>query len=122
MTNVKATIIALARRVIDAGRMNPQAQAEAEQLIAQLSNADATETETLAEFTSRATAAFEASMQPVAKALAAALHNDDPATWQGLRALLPGLLREVNQDRTLEDLFAYQLGRTIVDELKGEPA
>ena len=68
----------------------------------------------LADFTARAGAAFERTMQPVCTAIVGALQADDLDALKGLRALLPHLLREVNRDPVLGDLLAYQLGRELL--------
>ena len=76
--------------------------------------------ESLADFKTRAAAAFADDMQPVVTALASALHANDLSALKGLQALLPGLLRAVNRAPALEDLLAMQLGAAFLEGLKME--
>lgn len=95
--------------------MNAGQRAEAERLFADLgqtANAAALE-----EVKEQAREAFEADMQPVCTAIASALHANDLAALKGLRTLLPGLLREVNQSPALADLLALQLGTAFLEGL-----
>lgn len=73
--------------------------------------------ETLEEFTARAGAAFEHTMQPVCDAIVSALHGN-LRDFQDLRILLPHLLRSVARNPELSDLLAYQLGKTFMDGLQ----
>lgn len=85
--------------------------------------ADAAEApESLADFKERAATAFARDMQPVVSALASALHANDLEALKGLRALLPGLLREVNRAPALADLLALQLGAAFLEGLTMEEA
>ena len=73
------------------------------------------------DFKKQAADAFESDMQPVCKAIVSALKADDMHALQGLRALLPHLLEEVNAAPALADLLAHQLGRSLLDGLKSKP-
>ena len=122
----KLRIVDLAERALSL--MDAESRAEAEQLIAELSteNADAEtrghgDTESLAAFTKRAAAAFEADMQPVCNAIVSALHANDIVALKGLRALLPHLLEQVNRDPSLSDLLAHQLGKSLLDGMNVDP-
>ncbi len=109
--------------------MTPEARAEAETLIAWITeNAGESEqfsvfsegraagserlnTESLnTEHSSKAAAAFEADMQPVREAIVDALEAGDVASLRELRAALPDLLAEVNDSPTLADVMAYRMG------------
>jgi hypothetical protein len=75
----------------------------------------------LAEFKKEAAAAFESDMQPVCRAVSAALKSGDADALRGLRALLPHLLEEVNKAPALADLLAHQLGKSLLEGLKAKP-
>ncbi|EDY16689.1 hypothetical protein CfE428DRAFT_5802 [Chthoniobacter flavus Ellin428] len=79
------------------------------------------ETESLADFSRRAAAAFESDLAPVRQAIVAALLAGDVAALKGLRALLPHLLQQVNADPTLADLLAHQLGKEVMAGLTEDP-
>jgi len=68
-----------------------------------------------------AAAAFERDMKPVCNAVVGALKAGDVKALQGLRALLPHLLEEVNQSPELADLLAHQLGKSLVQGLTSKP-
>ena len=112
-------IVGLARRALPL--MDADSRAEAEQLIAELSTENVTP-DSLADFTRRAAAAFEADMQPVCNAIVSALHANDTAALKGLRALLPHLLEQVNRDPSLSDLLAHQLGKSLLDGMHSDGA
>ncbi len=106
-------ICQLARRALPL--MTPNARAEAEGLIADLS--DPTDRTDLAD----ATAAFESDMRPVCGAIVSALEAGDIEALKGLRALLPHLLADVNRAPALADLLAHQLGKSFLTGLKAAP-
>ena len=65
---------------------------------------------------SEADAAWQRDMQPVASALAGALHAPDTVSaLAGLKHLLPGLLREVNRASTLTAVLITGLGAALLD-------
>jgi len=72
----------------------------------------------LEDFKAQAAAAFESDMQPVCNALSAALQAGDLEALRGLRALLPHLLNQVNQQPALGDLLAHQLGKQILEGMR----
>lgn len=69
---------------------------------------------------SPAAAAFESDMQPVCNAIVSALEAGDLEALQGLHAILPHLLAEVNASPALADALAHQLGRALVSGLISE--
>ena len=71
--------------------------------------------------THEAAAAFEADMRPVREAIVSALEAGDMEALRGLRALLPHLLAEVNQEPALADLLAHQLGKSLLAGLRAAP-
>lgn len=73
--------------------------------------------EGLEDFTRRAAAAFAKDMAPVRNAIVAALQAGDVDALKGLRALLPHLLKQVNDQPALADLLAHQLGKEILQGL-----
>ncbi|GEM_PF-4940360 len=68
-----------------------------------------------------AASAFESDMQPLCKAVAAALHAGDLEALRGLRALLPHLLEEINRDPALANELASQMGRAVLTGLNAGP-
>lgn len=68
------------------------------------------------------TKAFERDMQPVCKAVVEALQAGDKHALEGLRAMLPHLLAEVNASPALADVLTRQLGRELLAGLNGEEA
>lgn len=101
--------------------MNPEQRAEAEQILAELgSTANDGSNPTLDDAKRMAAAAFERDMQPVTGAIVEALNAGDLHALQGLRALLPKLLEEVNAQPALADLLTYQLGRAVLRAM-GKP-
>jgi hypothetical protein len=91
--------------------MTANARAEAEALIADL------EPSAL----SQAAAAFERDMRPTCTAIVSALQAGDMEALRGLRAMLPHLLADVNQDPTLADVLAFQLGKSFLAGLAAKP-
>ena len=70
----------------------------------------------------RAAAAWEKDLQPVGSAIAAALHGGDLAALSGLRALLPGLLRETARATALAGVLTEALALAFYTALHaGEP-
>lgn len=65
-----------------------------------------------------AAAAFERDMEPIRDAIVHALVAGDLAAIRGLRLMLPALLREVNADPVLTDVFAHQVGKTFIEVLQ----
>lgn len=63
----------------------------------------------------RAAAAFEKDLQPVRMAIVSALHAESREALEGLRHLLPGLLREINR----APAFADSLLRAMAEEFFG---
>jgi len=99
--------------------MNPAVKKErVERILVALNSAGPS---TLDDFKKQAAAAFEKDMQPVCNAVVAALHAGDLKALQGLRALLPHLLEEVNRAPALADLLAHQLGKALLDGLNAKP-
>ena len=116
---MSAGLIATARRALPL--MTPEQRAEAEQLLAQLGERTANESDgTLADFTAQAAATFERAMQPACGAIAAALQDGDLAALKGLRAMLPALLGGVIDQPVLSDLLAAQLGRAVLEGFSTE--
>jgi phage gp29-like protein len=68
---------------------------------------------------SAAAAAFERDMQPVCKAVVAALQAGDAHALKGLQALLPHLLEEVNASPDLADVLAHQMGKALLHGFTG---
>lgn len=64
-----------------------------------------------------AAAAFEADLRPVRDALVEALQAGDIAALRGLRAMLPGLLGDVNDQPALADVLAEMVGREVAESL-----
>jgi len=64
--------------------------------------------------------AFEEDMQPICKAVIEALHAGDRHALEGLRAMLPDLLAEVNESPELADVLTRQLGRELLAGLRGD--
>jgi len=60
-------------------------------------------------------------MQPVCGAVVSALHAGDIEALQGLRAMLPHYLAEVNREPALADLLAHQLGKSFLEGLNAKP-
>jgi hypothetical protein len=67
-----------------------------------------------------AAAAFEHDMMPVRNAILSALRDGDVKAWEGLKAILPHLLDEVNQSPVLGDLLAHQLGKALLEGFTAE--
>lgn len=109
---MKTAVIELARRALPL--MRPERRHEAEQLIARFehtANAQG-DTDPRAEYLPQAARAFAADLQPVRTAIIAALHAD---AWEGLKALLPGLLHQVNEQPTLATVLARAMVAVIDD-------
>ena len=87
-------LITIARRALPL--MCAQRRAEAERIIAGFERTANAEEDPLSELKAEIAAEWEADLQPVRTALAAALHAGSLDALAGLRHLLPGLLREVN--------------------------
>lgn len=64
-----------------------------------------------------AAAAFERDMAPVRDAMVAALRDGDLEALRGLRAMLPGLLGDVNDQPALADVLAEMVGREVAESL-----
>lgn len=64
--------------------------------------------------------AFERDMQPVCKAVVEALQAGDRAALEGLRAMLPHLLEDVNRSPRLASALTKLLGREVLAGLAGE--
>ncbi len=94
--------------------MTPNARAEAEDLISQLSTRNPQPLEAAA-------AAFEQDMRPVSEAIVSALEAGSMEALRGLRALLPHLLADVNRDPELADVLAFHLGKSLVTGLTAKP-
>lgn len=100
--------------------MTPEARAEAETLIGWITeNAEILKAEKLKANAEAAAAAFEADMRPVREAIIAALDDGDMESLRGLRALLPHLLSEVNEQPGLADVLAHQLGAEFLAGFSG---
>lgn len=69
-----------------------------------------------------AVAAFVQDMQPVVKAVAAALHAGDRAALEGLRGMLPHLLADINAHPALADVLAREVGRSVLEGMRAHPA
>lgn len=112
------SLIATAKRAL--ALMSPEQRAEAEVLLEELS-ATANAAPDIADFKRRAAATWERDMRPVREAIVKALRDGDMAALRGLRALLPTLLHEVNQQPLLADLLAMQLGQDVLAGMKANP-
>lgn len=103
-------LIAATRRALPL--MTAAQRAEAEQLINEL---------TVASDVRALSRSFETDMQPVCKAIVAALKDGDMEAMKGLRAMLPHLLEEVTADPHLAGALSHQLGRALVAGLTAKP-
>lgn len=105
-------------RAVD--RMTGAQRAEAAELVGLLTTANADDP--FAAWKARAASAWQHDMQPARDAIAAALHADSEAALQGLRHLLPGLLKEANRDPALagvvEDGLLQGFFSGFADEVK----
>lgn len=60
--------------------------------------------------------AFERDMKPVSTAIASAMHGGDLIALQGLRRLLPGLLREVNHDPSVPMVLTRAMALALAED------
>ena len=108
IANLELRIADLAERALPL--MTANARAEAEALIAEISNPK-----------SQISNAFEADMRPVCKAIVSSLQAGDMEAMRGLRAMLPHLLAEVNREPALAEALAFQLGKSLVQGMTAKP-
>lgn len=117
---MKNAVIALARRALPL--MNATHRHEAESIIARFEREGNDGADLFADYRRRAGAAFAGDLQPVATALAAALHaisgaavvdRANSGALIGLRALLPGLLREVNKRRGFQEVLTVAMAHAF---------
>jgi hypothetical protein len=86
---------------------------EADRVLANAADPEAGDLDALA-------AGFERDMAPVRDAIVEALEAGDLEALRGLRAMIPGLLEDVNKSPELADLLAAQLGKAVLAGIKGE--
>lgn len=108
---MKEAIIILARRCLPL--MSPHRRHEAEHLIAAFEHTVNAASDSLAAEKGQIAAAWEGDMQPVASAIAAALHAESIEALAGLRHLLPGLQREVSRRTGFAGALARAMGREL---------
>jgi phage gp29-like protein len=109
------------REVLRVVGMMPPARARA--VLGAILSKDRTERtdRTDAEGLQEARRAFERDMQPIVSAVVEALKDGDNHALKGLKALLPELLREVNEEPELADLLTQQLGMAMMRGIMSKP-
>jgi len=97
--------------------MTPAARHEAETILATLHRTANADADPLAAVKAQIAAAWEADLQPVRSALAAALHARSAEALRGFTHLLPGLLREVNGSIAFTKALAFAMADALADGL-----